>query len=70
MLPCGVTKPAARLLPKATPSTGAIVERHGTGERGDFAIVDHVEGDAVPSFRRSKKRRRIPVSKACCGTAR
>src|SRR5260370_40655074 len=26
----------------------AIVEGHGTGERGDFAIVDHVEGHAVP----------------------
>src|ERR1019366_6465256 len=23
-------------------------ERHGAGERGDFAIVDHVEGNAVP----------------------
>ena len=27
---------------------GVVVERHGAGERGDFAIVDHVEGDAVP----------------------
>ena len=27
---------------------GVIVERHGAGERGDFAIVDHIEGDAVP----------------------
>ena len=27
---------------------GVIVERHRAGERGDFAIVDHVERDAVP----------------------
>src|ERR1017187_9941125 len=25
-----------------------VVEGHGTGQRGDFAIVDHVEGNAVP----------------------
>ena len=27
---------------------GVVAKRHGTGERRDFAIIDHVEGNAVP----------------------
>ena len=29
---------------------GVDAERHGGGQRGDFAVIHHVEGDAIPLF--------------------
>ena len=69
MLPCGVTKPAARLLPMATPSTALSLSAMEPASAVTSPSFTTSNGMPPQAFCRSKKRRRMRVSN-CVAAAR
>ena len=70
MLPCGVTKPAASELPKATPSTAESLSAIDPASAVTSPSFTTSNGMPFHALCKSKKSGRMRVSNAACGTAR